>query len=767
MGERLVNVKKKNIILFSILYIVYFTGLLTETKELGDILSPILTFISFFYSFKYLYLKPKKSNYRIYSLFMSLSIFTWFLCDAAWGILSLILRVNPEDNIILTYSYSITNLFLFISIASFCYKEMKNWDKMQFLLDSTIIAICIGVLIWLFVFQQDIGNALLLKSDIVSMLSLIMDVIIFAWISIWSFSVRKKRSPVFMRLIFAGLFVFIIIDFIYYYVYFYHTYEPNTLLDGGYVLAFGLIGIGGIIRELRKEQIDNKIEDLKESGKVNKELVLLAVPLLLAIFKREAMDYLLFVVSSIMLYYILINYTQKNIFRDELLKREKDYVEILEAKVEERTGEVLRLMNTDTITGLFSRRYFEEYLLNLSKNIKKKERILLLYIEQNKLKMIQAMYGKYISEEILRELGNRINLIAKEYEGVLASYGDDAFTLALLGTYDDSQGVQIADRIIRSCSDVYHIDTSDIVVTLNIGIACYPMDSKNSEELIKNADTAMMQARLMGFNKILVFNDQLGKYVYNKSMIEIWLKKVKIEEEFQLYYQPQVLCEDGSLIGFEALVRWKTKSGKFIPPSDFIPIAEETGVIISLGYWIMEEAIKQLAEWKKISSKDLRMAINVSVTQLVDNDFIPRLKYLLEKNKVNPSLIEIEITENIQLEENIEMSGIFKEISEMGVSIAIDDFGTGYSSLYYLKNLPMNRIKIAKELIDNIEQDLYDYAIAKAVISIAKTREIKVIAEGVENKGQWDSLKELECDEIQGYYFAKPMPAEDILKFWI
>jgi len=277
-----------------------------------------------------------------------------------------------------------------------------------------------------------------------------------------------------------------------------------------------------------------------------------------------------------------------------------------------------------------------------------------------------------------------------------------------------------------------------------------------------------MQARTMGFNKTVVFNDQLGKYIYNRSVIEIWLKKVKkIEEEFLLYYQPQVSCEKGALIGFEALVRWQTKGGKFIPPGDFIPIAEETGVIISLGYWIMERAISQLSEWKKLTDKDLRMAINVSTKQLADKEFIARLRSLLEKYDMNPNQIEIEITENNQLEDNDGINEMLGLISEMGVSIAVDDFGTGYSSLYYLKNLPVNRIKIAKELVDNIEQDLYDYAIAKAVIFIGQTRGIKVIAEGVENEGQWNCLKELECDEIQGYYFARPMPAEEITNGWL
>lgn len=760
--------KKKNIILLSLLYIVYFTGLLTKKWQLGDILSPILTFISFYYTFHFLYIKQINKSNKLSAVFMGLSILSWFICDLMWGISSLILRTNPEDNMIITYGYSLTNLFLLISVAFFGYKEIKNWNKMQFLLDSTIISICIMTFMWLFVFEQNIENAMLLRNDIVSMLSLLSDIVIFAWLSIWFFSVRKSKIQTFMKFTSSGILLFVIVDFIYYYAYFYHLYEPNTILDGFYVIAFTFMGIGGIVRGKSKEVIDKEIMAYKEIKRVGKEIILLAVPILLVIFKRDYTQYLLLVVSSIMIYYVFTNYTQKSIFRDELLEREKEYIEELEAQVEERTGQVVTLMNTDTITGLYNRRFFEEYLLNICKNIKKREKILLFYIEMNKYKMIKAMYGKYISEKLLYELGNRIKTIAVEREeGVLASYGDEIFILSLVGNDTYEQGLQTAERIMHLCSDIYHIENSDIVVTLNIGISCYPFDSKSSEELIKNADNAMMQARTIGFNKSLVFNDQIGKNIYNRSIIEIWLKKVKIDEEFKLYYQPQVRCEDGSLIGFEALARWQTKGGKFIPPSEFIPIAEETGIINPLGYWIMEQAVNQLVEWNKISEKDLRMAINVSAKQFTDKEFVPKFNAILEKYSVDPQTIEIEITENIQLQENIEMSEILHEISDMGVSIAVDDFGTGYSSLYYLKNIPVNRIKIAKELIDNIEQDLYDYAIAKAVISIGKTRQIKVIAEGVENKGQWECLKELECDEIQGYYFAKPMPAEEILNFWI
>jgi len=191
------------------------------------------------------------------------------------------------------------------------------------------------------------------------------------------------------------------------------------------------------------------------------------------------------------------------------------------------------------------------------------------------------------------------------------------------------------------------------------------------------------------------------------------------------------------------------------------------GLIIPLGYWIMENAAKQLCSWQKESNKNLKMAVNVSVKQLSDRDFLKNLRRILYKYNINPDDFEIEITENVQMENNQNLLDTLNKIKDMGISIAIDDFGTGYSSLYYLKNLPVTRIKIAKELVDNIENDIYSKSIIQMVISIAKTKEIKVIAEGVETYEQWQCLKSLDCDEIQGYYFSRPLIPEDVSEKWL
>ena len=238
------------------------------------------------------------------------------------------------------------------------------------------------------------------------------------------------------------------------------------------------------------------------------------------------------------------------------------------------------------------------------------------------------------------------------------------------------------------------------------------------------------------------------------------------DEEFSLQFQPQVNCNDGSIYGVEALIRWFTKKGDYIPPMDFIPITEENGMIISLGYWIMEQAAKQLSSWKKLYASKIKMAINASSKQLIEENFTDKLIQILENYQIPKQDFEIEITESIQLETNSMIHETLAKLSSYGISIAIDDFGTGYSSLYYIRELPVNRIKIAKELIDHIDHDIYAKSIVQMVISVAKVNNIKVIAEGVETKEQWECLKEMECNEIQGYLFSKPLVPNELEKNW-
>lgn len=752
----------------AILFVVYFIALIVQNNRIGDLLSPILTLLAFLPVFYAFFWKEQHKLLKISGLFYMLSIFSWFLCDFFWGFFTLVLHTNPENNLLITHGYSLTNLFFLLSLILLGYFQAKSWNKMQILLDTLMVATSIMGIVWIFVFEQDVARAKILISDPISMSSLIMDFMIYAWTNIWFFSTRKRKEPLFIKFSAAGGVFFVVIDTIYYYEYFYRSYEPNSLLDGGYVVAFALMGISGLIKLKFKDQ-EGTYLDKEQIGfsRIKKELLFLILPILLIVVKGIQAPSLLFLVTAIMFYFIFTNFTQNSIFRDKILEQEKEHVSELEKRVEERTHEVIKIMNTDVITGLKNRRYLEEYLEKIIRTINRDEKIYLLYIDQNKYKSIKSIYGKYIAEKVLEEVGKRIESIMEEKSGLATSYGEDIFVATFKSRGDYEEALYTAKKIINYCSDIYLVEEHKISVTLNIGIASYPQDSKNMEELVRNADTAMMQARKTGFNVIHTYDNQIGLYINKKDRIELKLKRVVFDEEFSLQFQPQVLCSDGSIYGVEALLRWYTKKGDYIPPMDFIPITEENGMVIALGYWIMEQSAKQLSKWKTEYGSNIKMAINVSSKQLMEEDFTDRLVQVLEKYQIQKNDFEIEITENIQLETNSLIHEALGKLSAMGISIAIDDFGTGYSSLYYLRELPVNRIKIAKELIDHIDHDIYSKSIVQMVISVAKVNNIKVIAEGVETQKQWDCLKQMDCDEIQGYLFSKPLTPGELENNWL
>ncbi|GFZ30146.1 signal transduction protein [Clostridium zeae] len=754
----------------TLVYLLYSYAIITNNNMLGDLLSPILMFIITCVIFYGFVKKQEITILKWLGSMVTLAAFSWFLCDTWWGIQTLVLHTNPEENFITVYGYSMSNLFLFLATSFAVHEDLKKMNKIQAMLDAIIVSVSITVLLWLFVFDQRSDKVVLLLTDPISMASLIMDVIMYAWINVWAFSARKIKTPLYHAILVTGALIFVIADFVYYYIDFYIDYKANTWIDGAYVVAFSLMAVSAILKaRAKKEKPDLILSGSKKRVvcKLGVEIFILSAPLIVLIFKRDEIEYFILLVMALLIYYILISFTQKSLFQEKLLQLEKKNVLELEKKVKERTEEITKLHNTDFVTGLYSRRYFEARLSKSLKHLDQNELISVLYIELNKSKSIKYLYGKDTAEKLLKSVSEALYQIAIRNDGFIATYGDDAFAIMVKGYEAEASSETIAMEIIDRCNELFFIDNHGIKATLNIGISCYPLDTLDKNNLIKNADIAMMQARDKGLNRVQSYSDKIGKITDNRHNIEVKLKKVVFDKEFLLYYQPQVYCKDGTLSGFETLIRWYEGGTKFIPPLDFIPLAEETGIIVPLGYWIIENAAKQYALWKEKTGHAYRIAVNVSSKQLVEVDFVEKLEAILKKYDVKPELFEVEITETQQIENSINIQETLNDLKRLGVSIAIDDFGTGYSSLYYLKNLPADRIKIAKELIDNVESDFYSKAIIQMVISVAKMKGNKVIAEGVETKEQWECLQKLDCDEIQGYYFAKPMPAGDIEDKWL
>lgn len=751
-----------------ILFLCYLTATLFESDFWGDLLSPIVAFVIFIIVFYSLVIKGASIVNKFVGITLSASILAWIIADVLWAVSELVLQVNPDEVLLITVLYGLPNLFITITLTTYGLSVLRKWNIIQMVLDSVVMSYLIVSLLWIIFLKEDFTVLAQLGTDPVSFASIIMDVLIIIWIVIWYVAVRSGNFPTHIRFIVAGTLIYALTDLVYYYQYTYSTYDPNTLLDAVYMFSFFLIGVGALVK------LDHKTVDDGRSvfniGRKGKTYFLLIAPLLVILFRGFQTYHLMIYVTLIFLYSLFSMYIQDNIYREELLKEEQELNNSLELKVKERTEELeennrvlQHLIDQDYITGLFNRRYLLAYLEEMSGSLKDGESIVLLYIDINRYKMITTMFGHYIGEKILYEMAIRMKPLEDQVSRcILASYGDDAYIFAAVGSYDYRSGYNFAEDIIALCSDIYHIDGFQIRITANIGISIFPYDAANKEDLIKHADIAMTQARMKGFNMIQEFDVKLSEVIMRRNNIEIMLKKANFAQEFVVYYQPQLEVESKKIIGFEALLRWRTPSGEFISPGEFIPVAEETGYIIPVGDWVMKSVMKQLVDWNRRLKKTILIGINVSIRQLNTSQFLDSLREEINRLQINPEWIDLEITESLQLVENPDVVKMLEEIRQLGIKISIDDFGTGYSSLSYFKELPTDRIKLAKELIDYIHTDDFDYQLVKSMIVLAHAKGIRVIAEGVETKEQWETLRELSCDEVQGFYFGRPVPVEEI-----
>ena len=338
----------------------------------------------------------------------------------------------------------------------------------------------------------------------------------------------------------------------------------------------------------------------------------------------------------------------------------------------------------------------------------------------------------------------------------------DEFLILIKNIENENYIREISEKILNIFKKPFIIDNNDLFMTTSIGGAIYPVDGQDVETLIKNADIAMYKAKEKGKNKFelctAIFKDGLVK----EMKLTNSLYKAIERNEFELYYQPQVSIISGEIIGLEALIRWNNAELGMVNPVDFIYIAEKTGLILPIGEWVMKTACSQNKEWQDAGILNVPIAVNLSVNQFQNKRIIEDIINILKETGLNPNDLELEITENIIMKETEYIIESLKQLKELGVKIAIDDFGTEYSSLNYIKQLPVDKIKIDMSFVRGININHKDEAIIKVIIALAKNLGLKVIAEGVETKEQLDFLREQMCDEIQGYYYYKPMPANQI-----
>ncbi|MED3551508.1 EAL domain-containing protein [Cytobacillus praedii] len=430
-------------------------------------------------------------------------------------------------------------------------------------------------------------------------------------------------------------------------------------------------------------------------------------------------------------------------------------------KIEDKITE---LAYYDHDTGLPNRVKFTKQLEHMLSRAKKKKRMLaVLSIDIDRFKLINDSLGHFAGDMVLKELAYRIekSLPSGSYIG---RFGGDKFTVVLSKDVDVEEGMKASKMILQEISKPVGHKGQDFYVTASIGVSLYPEDGQDEHSLLKNADIATNRSKNQGGNRITFFSNEMNDQAITRLELESYLRRALQKKEFYLMYQPLIDLETGEIFGSEALIRWNHPKLGLVSPADFIPLAEETGLIEEIGSWVLRTACMQNKKWQLLGYDSISVSVNVSAFQFQQPGFLKEVKRALNDSKLEPHYLTLELTESTMLK-NVDYSiDTMKSLQNLGVKVSIDDFGTGYSSLSYLKNLPINTLKIDRSFINNLRVNTSDIAIVKAIITMGHGLAVKVLAEGVETKEQIELLKELKCHYAQGFYIHKPLLITDFEK---
>jgi len=430
------------------------------------------------------------------------------------------------------------------------------------------------------------------------------------------------------------------------------------------------------------------------------------------------------------------------------------------------TDSVLRqVAHYDILTGLPNRILFKERFEQALRNSERNgEHLGIIILDLDRFKRINDTFGHTKSDEILKQVAGRLKQKFRKTD-TFARLGGDEFAVVLtdLKNFEDSSIV--ASNIKDAFQAPFIIGGEKVYMSSSMGICLFPNDGESVEQLMKNADSALYHSKNRGRNCYSYYSGEMNQKANERLGLESRLRDAIKNQEFELYYQPRVNISQCKLVSCEALIRWNDPEKGIIPPLEFIPIAEELGLIVPIGEWVLRTACEDLARWQKMGFTELQVSVNTSAKQFADNTLLDKLEQILEDTGVDSRNLEIEITEST-IVKNITMTAkTLEEISNMGVSVAIDDFGTGYSSLNYLKNLPFDTLKIDMEFIRDITNNKNDAAIAKAIIALAQGLNLNVVSEGVETEDQLVHLKKAGCNEVQGFLISRPLTVERFEKF--
>ncbi|MFD0960523.1 EAL domain-containing protein [Paenibacillus chungangensis] len=429
------------------------------------------------------------------------------------------------------------------------------------------------------------------------------------------------------------------------------------------------------------------------------------------------------------------------------------------SKVEKRIN---YLAYHDELTGLPNRRYFTQHLGKLLESSKNGNSLFaVMFLDLDSFKKINDNLGHNNGDTLLKHVADRLRDCTRATKHIVSRMGGDEFTILLRDIKNQEEAVQVAKDVMGVFDVPFVVEEYEFYITASIGIALYPQDGSDAETLMKHADMAMYLAKDSGKNNYELYKAEKSGMGMEQLTLENSIRRALHHNEFILYYQPQIDVETGEMIGVEALLRWNHPTLGLVPPGKFIPIAEETGLIVAIGEWVLRTACKQNQAWIDAGYKPIKISVNLSTRQFLKRDLVDNLQQILQETGLEPRLLELEITESMTMDVDFAIE-VLGELKKLGIGICIDDFGTGYSNLYYMKLFSIDRLKIDQSFVRDIMTDSIDADIVATIVAMAYNLGIDVIAEGVETEDQLNYLKRLRCREVQGYYYYRPMPADEL-----